>query len=75
MHWRTETGRLFHPLGPATEKARLPNFRFVRIIAKFPRVDDRSPLDLEAEHGVTMDDMYDGEVCMMKMLTDIRKQE
>jgi len=22
-------------------------------------VDDRSPLDLEAEHGVTMDDMYD----------------
>jgi len=40
----------------------LPNFRFVRITAKSPRVDDRSPLDLEAEHGVTMDDMYDGEV-------------
>ena len=62
MHWRTETGRLFHSLGQATEKARLPNFRFVRITAKSPRVDDRSPLDLEAEHGVTMDDMYDGEV-------------
>jgi len=40
----------------------LPNFRFVRITAKFPRVDDWSPLDLEAEYGVTMDDMYDGEV-------------
>jgi len=26
------------------------------------RVDDRIPLDLEAEHGVTMDGMYDGEV-------------
>jgi len=25
-------------------------------------VNDRSPLDLEAEHGVTMDDMFDGEV-------------
>jgi len=24
-------------------------------MAKSPRVDDRSPLDLEAEHGVTMD--------------------
>src|SRR6218665_605792 len=62
-HWRTETGRLFHSIGPANEKARLPNFRFVRITAKSPRVDERSPLDLEAEpHGVAMDDMYDGEV-------------
>jgi len=25
---------LFHSLGPATEEARLPNFRFVRITAK-----------------------------------------
>jgi len=41
-----------------TEKARLPNFRFVQITAKSPRVDDRSPLDLEAEHGVIMVDMY-----------------
>jgi len=40
----------------------LLNFRFVRITAKFPRADYRSPLDLEAEHGVTMDDMYDGEI-------------
>ena len=24
-------------------------------------MDDRIPLQLEAEHGVTMDDMYDGE--------------
>src|SRR6218665_1950120 len=36
--------------------------KFVRITAKSPRVDDRSPLDLEAEHGETMDDMYDEEV-------------
>jgi len=35
----------------------LPNFKFERITAKFPRVDDRSPLDLEAEHGVTIDGM------------------
>ena len=62
MQLRTETGRLFHSLGPATAKARSPNFRFVRITAKSPRVDDRSPPDLEAEYGVTMDDMYDGEV-------------
>ena len=62
VHWRTETGRLFHSLGPATEKARLPNFRFVQITEKSPGMDDRSPLDLEAEHGVTMDGMYDGEV-------------
>jgi len=62
VHWRTEAGRLFHSLGPATEKARFPSFRFVRITAKSPRVDDRSPLDLKAEHGVTMDDMYDEEV-------------
>jgi len=62
VHWRTATGRLFHSLGSATEKARLQNFRFVRITAKSPSVDDRSPLDLKAEHGVTMDDMYDGEV-------------
>ena len=62
VHWRTETGRLLLSLGPVTEEARLPNFRFVRITAKSPRVDDRSPQDLEAEHGVTMDDMYDGEV-------------
>jgi len=40
----------------------LPNFRFVPITVKSPRVDDRSPLDLEAEHGVTMDDTFDGEV-------------
>src|SRR6218665_979017 len=62
VHWQTETGRLFHSLGPAIEKARLPNFRFVRTTAKSPHVDDRSPLDLEAEHGVTMDDMCEGEV-------------
>ena len=44
-------------IGPETEKARFPNFRFLRITAKSPRVDDRSPLDLEAEHdvGLTMD--------------------
>src|SRR6218665_1288675 len=30
-------------LGPATEKARLRNFRFVRITAKSPRVDSTGP--------------------------------
>jgi len=40
----------------------LPNFRVVRITAKSPCMDDRSALDLEAEHGATMDDMYDGGV-------------
>jgi len=34
----------------------------VRITAKFPRVHDRSPIELEAEHGVTMNEKYDGEV-------------
>jgi len=34
----------------------------VRITAKSPCVEDRSPLHLEAEHGVTMDDMYEGGV-------------
>ena len=58
-----------HSLGHETEKARLPNFIFVRITAKSPRVDDRSPLDLEAEHGVTMDDKHDGEVpCRMDVM-------
>jgi len=27
-----------------------------------PCADDRSPQELEAEHGITMDDKYDGEV-------------
>jgi len=40
------------------ESTILPNFSFVRITAKPPR----NPLNLEAEHGVTMDDLYDGEV-------------
>ena len=62
MHWRTEVGRLFHSKGPETEKARFPNFRFVRSTVKSPRVDDRSPLVLKTEHGVTMDAMYEGEV-------------
>ena len=57
-----EVGRLLHSFGPETEKARFPNFRLVRSMAKSLRVDDRSPLELEAEHGVTMDAMYDGEV-------------
>ena len=52
-----EVGRLFHSLGPDAEKARFPNFRFVRRVAKSLREDERSPLDLEAEHGVTMDAM------------------
>ena len=46
MRWQTEAGGLFHSL--ATEKAWLPNFRFVQIRANSPRVDDRSPQDLEA---------------------------
>jgi len=31
-------------------------------MAKSSHLDDRSPLKLEAEHGVTMDDMHNGEV-------------
>jgi len=64
LHWRTEAGMLFHSLDPATEKARLGNFRFfsIRPTAKSPRVDYRSHLDLEAEHGVTIGGMYHGEV-------------
>ena len=61
MHCRTEAGRLFHSEGPETEKARFPNFRFVRSrpTVKSPLVDDRSPLVLKTEHGVTMDAMYE----------------
>ena len=33
----------------------------MRITAMSPPCDDQSPLELEAEHGVTMDDIYDGE--------------
>jgi len=55
VHWRTKAGRLFHSLGPETEKARLPNFRFMRITAKFGRVDDQNPLELLADHDVTKD--------------------
>jgi len=40
----------------------MPNFRFVRNMAKFPRLGDESPLELEAEHGATMNDVYDKEV-------------
>jgi len=54
MDWRTEAGRLFHSLGSESENKRLPNFRFVQITAKSPRVDDRSPRELEADHGVTI---------------------
>jgi len=32
VDWRTEAGRLFHYLGPESQKARLPNLRFLRII-------------------------------------------
>jgi len=62
MHCRTEGGRRFHSKGPEIEKARFPNFRFVRSTVKSPLVDDRSPLVLKSEHGVTMDAMYEGEV-------------
>ena len=56
-----EIGRPFHSVGPETPKARFPNFRFVRSVAKSLRDDDRSLLELEAEHDVTMDAMYEGE--------------
>ena len=62
MHCRTEAGRRFHSKGPEVEKARFLNFRFVRSTMKSPLVDDRSPLVLKSEHGVTMDAMYEGEV-------------
>lgn len=53
--------RVLHCRGPETEKARLLNFKFVHITAKSLHVDDRSPLELEPEHSLTMDYMYDGE--------------
>lgn len=39
----------------------MANFRFGRITAKFPRLDDRSSLESEAKPGITIDGMYDGE--------------
>ena len=53
---------LFHSRGPSTEKARLPNFRFVRRMVKSPRVFDRSSLELAAAQDVTMVDIYEGAV-------------
>jgi len=56
VDWRTEAGRLFHSLGPETEKARLPNFRLVRITAKsLSHGWSESSIELEEEHCVTMD--------------------
>ena len=48
---------MLHSLGPETEKTRLGllNFTFERCTAGSPRMDDRSPLELEALHSVTMD--------------------
>jgi len=61
VYRRTKAGSLFRSLGPETEKIRLPNFEFVRGTAnEVPRVDYLSPLELESEHGVTMDVMYYG---------------
>ena len=80
MDWWTEAQRLFHSLGPKTKKAWMPNFRFVRNMAKFPRLGDESPLELEAEHGATMNDVYDKEVpewvwyLRMEILNAIRVQ-
>ena len=54
--------RIFQSVGPESEKALLPNFQFVWSAVKASCTDDRSPLVLEAEHGVTMDDMYDVKV-------------
>ena len=48
MDRQTEVGRLFHSLGPETEKYWISKLW--------------NPLELEAEHGVTMNAMYDGEV-------------
>ena len=47
------------------------NFRCVQITAKSPRVDDWSPLDLEAEHDATMDD----NVCWRGYRMDILHEE
>ena len=47
---------MLYSLGPETEKAGFTNFKFVRNTIKVPRVDDRSFLEMEAQHGVAMDD-------------------
>jgi len=50
--------KLFHFLGPETEKARLPNFRCVQIRAKSPVWIIRVLESWKQNIG----DMYDGEV-------------
>ena len=47
---------------PETEGARLTNFLCVRSLVKSPLVNDRSPLQTEAERGLIMDAMYKGVV-------------
>ena len=47
----------------------------MQITAKSPRVDDRSLLNLEAEHGIIMDDMYDGRGSIMDMIHEERDIE
>ena len=39
----------------------------MRGTVKSPRVDDRSLLEFDAEHGVTTDAMYEGEVDMIDL--------
>lgn len=40
----------------------LKGTKFGQTTSNFPRVNDRSPLELESKLGVTKNDMYDGEV-------------
>jgi len=47
IRWSTKIERLFHFLCPENEKTRLPNFNFARSTAKFRRLEDRSPLEVE----------------------------
>lgn len=62
MDWRAEVGRLFPSLDPVTENARLPTLDFFVFLQSLLARMIGVLLELEAEHGVIMDDEYDGVV-------------
>ena len=57
------TGSPFQAFGPATLKARSPNFSLVRFMAKEKLDPDRSSrLSWSTKHGVTISFRYNGNV-------------
>ena len=58
---RMETGSPFQAFGPATLKARSPNFSLVRFMTKEKLDPDRSSrLSWKTKHGVTISFRYEG---------------